>query len=973
MRHYATFAALPLLFVTLLTWAGPADWTGQGPFGGRTTRVVVDPATPSRLYATTRNGFFRSVDGGLSWQRAETGLLMGQPLAAQIALDPNAPAALWLVDDHGRLYRSTDGAANWTPTGDTAPAGSYGVTGLGAVVGSPGVLYETGVGMGVRKSVDGGATFTTLAGALVGRDTLRVEVDPANPSRVLAGVATDCQGGSPASSIYRSVDAGVSWSAVVPAGGCVSSYANISFAFGPSGSQRVYAVVESQLLRSDDSALSFSAPGLSATAIAVSPASADVLWLASEDGMGWMFAHSVTRKSIDGGATAITYSSGMTTNGLYVPSTVSIAIHPNYPATPRVWVGTSDAGMFQSSNDGAAWSEQNDGLTATLIRALAVHPNDRTRLYAGVGDAFDPSPAFYRSNSIGGWVPSNSGLGAYEFRTMAIDPTTAGSIGNTVIWGVGYGEDVVGGTATRNGGIYRSSDGGLTWSTLSGGLPTDPLTGGHYAGILRTVALDPRSCTAPPATGPCTTGPLNTAYVTGGGTRVAGNHQWRVMKTTDGGLTWASSENGLPADIPPPPGSFASDYVAGVTPLVIDPVNSQTLYIGTFAAAADGAGNPVSPTVANGVFKSIDGGATWIQKSLGLPHRGGSAVSAFDVLSIAIDPTHPQTLWASTINSNTFGSPGQIFKSTDGAENWTLSNAGVTAPDTRALLVDPTHPSTIYAASGGINSANPGGVYKSTDGGATWNSISIGLPADSALALVLDPVDSRVLHAGTSGGVYTITQLPDADGDGVPDLIENAGPNGGDADGDGTADSVQKNVSTTALGLLGTSGWQHEQSSDVESQTASVRRALDSGTVGGYFTVKLVSGDCTHSVDVTAVDAGKYGADSVGHHGTFDYPRGLVHFELPQCTNAIVDVTFNGANFDSGWSWRYYGPSTPGDTTTMGWHDASALVLSHTAKTWRLNLAAGQFGSYRPAAANSILFVGGPAANETIFSDGFDG
>ena len=67
------------------------------------------------------------------------------------------------------------------------------------------------------------------------------------------------------------------------------------------------------------------------------------------------------------------------------------------------------------------------------------------------------------------------------------------------------------------------------------------------------------------------------------------------------------------------------------------------------AAAADAMGNTVSPTVPNGVFKSIDGGATWVQKSVGLPRYPGSTDSALDVLSLAIDPTHPQTLWASTI------------------------------------------------------------------------------------------------------------------------------------------------------------------------------------------------------------------------------------------------------------------------------------------------------------------------------------
>lgn len=71
MNRHALIAVLPLLFVASLAWAGPAAWTGQVPFGGYVTSVVVNPNNPSRLFATTANGFFRSVDGGLSWQRAE--------------------------------------------------------------------------------------------------------------------------------------------------------------------------------------------------------------------------------------------------------------------------------------------------------------------------------------------------------------------------------------------------------------------------------------------------------------------------------------------------------------------------------------------------------------------------------------------------------------------------------------------------------------------------------------------------------------------------------------------------------------------------------------------------------------------------------------------------------------------------------------------------------------------------------------
>jgi hypothetical protein len=309
-----------------------------------------------------------------------------------------------------------------------------------------------------------------------------------------------------------------------------------------------------------------------------------------------------------------------------------------------------------------------------------------------------------------------------------------------------------------------------------------------------------------------------------------------------------------------------------------------------------------------------------------------------------------------------------------------VSNAGVTGPDVRALLADPSTPGTIYAASGGLGPANPGGVYKSTDGGATWMSISVGLPAFSATALTLDPVDPTVVYAGTTGGVYSLVQLPDADSDGVPDLIENSGPNGGDANFNSSQDSVESVVGTTAPGLFGSFGWQSGTANASQAaQTALLQQKLqglkslrmDAGIQGGYFTVQ-VNGGCPQAVDVAPINPGPLGQDKVAHHGTYTYPRGLLRFELPQCDAANIDAIFNAAAFGPGWSWRFYGPSTPGDNSTMGWHDATSLVTNHTATTWTFNLIKGQYGSYRPAGTGAILFEGGPAYAETIFSDPFE-
>src|SRR5581483_396663 len=466
---------------------------------------------------------------------------------------------------------------------------------------------------------------------------------------------------------------------------------------------------------------------------------------------------------------------------------------------------------------------------------------------------------------------------------------------------------------------------------------------GHYAGFLRTIIADPRSCDTRASTAPlCTTGPLKTLYVTGGGRpNGTGADPYRIMKSIDGGVTGADSSTGLPNDIINADGS--EDLVSGVTPIIMDPTDSNILYIGTFADAFDASGASVTPQNASGVYKSIDGGAHWTLSSTGLPTYTGSP-AVLDTLSLAIDPANHLNLWVSTIdNSFSPSSPGQIYKSTDGGASWSISNSGVTGPDVRALLVDPTHPGTIYAASGGLGPANPGGVYKSTDGGANWISISVGLPAFSATARALDPSDSTILFAGTTGGVYSLVQLPDSDADGVPDAVENAGPNGGDANHDGTPDAQQHSVSTSSANLVGSYGWQPGIPPSARPAELAAKLAGPRPQTGptGYFTVAVNGSTCGQAVDVAPVDPATVSADTVPHHGTYTYPDGIVRFELPRCGSANVDIVFDAASFGSGWSWRYFGPSTPGDDTTMGWHDATSLVLSRSGGDWKIALANG--------------------------------
>ena len=147
---------------------------------------------------------------------------------------------------------------------------------------------------------------------------------------------------------------------------------------------------------------------------------------------------------------------------------------------------------------------------------------------------------------------------------------------------------------------------------------------------------------------------------------------------------------------------------------------------------------------------------------------------------------------------------------------------------------------------------------------------------------------------------------------------------------------------------------------------------------GGFFTSDIISGSggaCAQAVDVQAKLAARNGRDFInGGPRFYSYPRDLVRFDIQNCAQATVELTFHNANFNQyGWSFRFYGPSTPGVNNTVGWHDLSARATRMGSNKWRLNIQDGQFGSYRPAGANALLFEGGPACNDDrLLQSGFE-
>jgi uncharacterized protein (TIGR03437 family) len=161
-----------------------------------------------------------------------------------------------------------------------------------------------------------------------------------------------------------------------------------------------------------------------------------------------------------------------------------------------------------------------------------------------------------------------------------------------------------------------------------------------------------------------------------------------LWRSSDSGTTWKPLD-----DLP-----FALPQM-----LVADPAAPNTLYQATGDL---------------GVFKSLDGGATW--------RKAGAGIAGTNIRALAIDPVHPQTLYAAATGDTFTGGTTGIYKTVDGANQWTLVDTAPMQP--YQLVVDARNTNILYQV------ANT--VRKTTDGGVTWNALTF---PGTVRTLALDP------------------------------------------------------------------------------------------------------------------------------------------------------------------------------------------------------------------------------------------
>ncbi len=175
-----------------------------------------------------------------------------------------------------------------------------------------------------------------------------------------------------------------------------------------------------------------------------------------------------------------------------------------------------------------------------------------------------------------------------------------------------------------------------------------------------------------------------------------------------------------------------------VTAIVVDPTDSNCIYVGT---------------ALGGVWKTKNDGKTWVPMS---DNEDSLAIGA-----LAMDPSNHLVLYAGTGEGNFSGDSyygAGVLKTTNGGASWTLQGANTfTRARFSRIAVDPKTPSTIFAATGN-------GLYRSMDGGESWEQLkSDVLPAWQATDVIIDSSTPGTVYAAFwSAGIYRTTDADNA-------------------------------------------------------------------------------------------------------------------------------------------------------------------------------------------------------------------
>jgi len=462
-------------------------------------------------------------------------------------------------------------------------------------------------------------------------------------------------------------------------------------------------------------------------------------------------------------------------------------------------------GAYRSDDGGVGWVLTIAGLPHPHVRRIALCRRQPDILYLTLCAEPGRQPwqgGVYKSTDGGThWSARTQGLSQWVGKPGEADPMTA-NYDRLVVHPDNPDVVYVGGCAWVNANIYKTTDGGRTWtSTVRRGTggntedgwltfwgpdvqclsmsPFDPETlyfgtsgkvykttdgGGHWQQIYTRMLEDGRfqgtgletTCVVDVIVHPNDPQRLYSCYLDVG-----------LLISQDGGQFFRRGGQGVA-----PEGMQGNCYA-----IAFDPDNAEHCW-GSFGSAtvgviaeshdsgdtwdtvgteqgglpgvphralhADAGGRLATLADGQGVYVSEDGGRTWQSRNSLLPHR--------DVRDLVLDPRRPGRWWCALGDDGK--NPGAVFRSDNAGRSWRQVSRDLLVADVQRLVLAPNDSQRLYLAVRDRYMGSrlyAGGVYRSDDAGSNWRRI---LPDDFVHGLAVDPRDADIVYAGLTDHPY---------------------------------------------------------------------------------------------------------------------------------------------------------------------------------------------------------------------------
>jgi len=675
---------------------------------------AINQAINMKQLATKRTKSEKS----LNWQFAGPNNLGGR--VSCVAMPKSSSTTIYVGAASGGVFKSTNAGATWTPIFDAQPSLSIGdiavapsdsntiYVGTGEPnCGGGGMTYD---GMGVYKSTNGGATWTSV-GLDSTRNTGRIAINPNNPNIVFVAAMGDLFGNSHQRGVYRTMNGGTTWTQVLYVS---DSTGAADLAINPANPDTIYAATWERIRRPE------------------------------YENYGGNQCN--IYRSVDSGTTWTILTSGLPANSPNV-GRIGIGISASNPATLYASICTNTGGyqgFYQTTNNGNTWSLKNSGINVATYGwwngRVSVDPTNSNTVYCVAFDLNKSTNAGSSFSTLGTnhvdqhacYINPNNHNFVLAGNDGGLDISTNGgnsfNNANTLPIMQFYTVDInymnptsFYGGAQDNGTNYSPTGNLNDWTSVWGG-------DGFYC------AINPTDSTLQY---------FESQYGAASFGTFGNRQNWNtpfVLDPIDPTIIYYGAEALYKGGVAISPdlthGAGTGNLVYGtITTISVSKPNNQIIYVGT----DDGR-----------VQVTTNGGGTWTDVSGSLPVRWVSRITA--------DPINAAVGYVCLSGYKYDEYLPHVFRTTNNGTTWTDISGNLPEAPVTELVVDPNNTNILYVGT-------DVGVYVTYNLGTTWQLLAPGMPSVPVTMMKLHN-PTRTLVAATYGrsmyklDISTVTGTP---------------------------------------------------------------------------------------------------------------------------------------------------------------------------------------------------------------------